>query len=175
MVRGLRALGLRARLTHCVDASQGCAFHDHERRIHLATHNLQVFLDLATMAPLILKRRDFLPQFADDVAFNFEYVPLAINATEVEEASSQKTEHVQNAHGSFATAVALATLQKAERVWDYSLANIGPLSTLTRVEHVPLGWSTAWRPHRDLLRLVNDKDIPILFYGTLTPLSLIHI
>ena len=47
-----------------------------------------------------------------DVAFNFEYVPLAINATEVEEASSKKTEHVQNAHGSFATAVALATLKK---------------------------------------------------------------
>ena len=40
---------------------------------------------------------------------------------------------------------------------------------MTRVEHVPLGWSTAWRPHRDLLRLIKDKDIPILFYGTLTP------
>ena len=169
VVRGLRALGLRARLTHCVDASQGCAFRDHERRIHLATHNLQVFLDLGTMAPLILKRRDFLPRFSDDVAFNFEYVPLAINATEVEEASSIKTEHVQNAHGSFATAAALATLQKAERVWDYSLANVEPLATLTRVEHVPLGWSTAWRPHRDLLRLIEEKDIPILFYGTLTP------
>jgi hypothetical protein len=168
VVRGLRALGLRARLTHCVDASQGCAFHDHERRIHLATHNLQVFLDLATMAPLILKRRDFLPRFCDDVAFNFEYVPLAINATEVEEASSRKTEHVQNSHGSFATAVALATLKKAARVWDYSLANVEPLSTLTRVEHVPLGWSTAWRPHRELLRLIREKDIPILFYGTLT-------
>ena len=80
-----------------------------------------MFLDLATMAPLILQRRDFLPQFADDVAFNFEYVPLAINATEVEEASSKKTEHVQNAHGSFATAVALATLKKAARVWDCRL------------------------------------------------------
>jgi hypothetical protein len=169
VVRGLRALGLRARLTHCVDASQGCSFQSSERRIHLATHNLQVFLDLATMAPLILQRRDFLPQFADDVAFNFEYVPLSINATEVAEASSIKTERVQNAHGSFATAVALATLKKAARVWDYSLANVEPLSTLTRVEHVPLGWSTAWRPHSDLLRLIQDKDIPILFYGTLTP------
>ena len=168
VVRGLRALGLQARLTHCVDASQGCAFHDHERRIHLATHNLQVFLDLATMAPLILKRRDFLPQFADDVAFNFEYVPLAINATEVEEASAKRTDAVQNAHGSFATAAALATLKKAERVWDYSLANVEPLSTLTNVEHVPLGWSTAWRPHSELLRLIKEKDIPILFYGTLT-------
>ena len=169
VVRGLRALGLRARLTHCVDASQGCDFHEHERRIHLATHNLQVFLDLATMAPLILKRRDFLPRFSDDVAFNFEYVPLAINATEVEEASAKRTDAVQNAHGSFATAAALATLQKAARVWDYSLANVEPLSMLTRVEHVPLGWSTAWRPHSDLLRLINENDIPILFYGTLTP------
>ena len=121
-----------------------------------------MFLDLATMAPLILKRRDFLPRFCDDVAFNFEYVPLAINATEVEEASSRKTEHVQNAHGSFATAVALATLKKAARVWDYSLANIEPLSTLTRVEHVPLGWSTAWRPHSDLLRLIKQRTS--LFY-----------
>ena len=169
VVRGLRALGLRARLTHCVDASQGCDFQNHERRIHLATHNLQVFLDLATMAPLILKRRDFLPRFSDDVAFNFEYVPLVINATEVEEASAKRTDAVQNAHGSFATAAALATLQKAARVWDYSLANVEPLSMLTRVEHVPLGWSTAWRPHSDLLRLINENDIPILFYGTLTP------
>ena len=168
VVRGLRALGLEARLTHCVDASQGCAFRDHERRIHLATHNLQVFLDLATMAPLILKRRDFLPRFSDDVAFNFEYVPLFINETEVEEASAKRTDAVQNAHGSFATAAALATLQKAERVWDYSLANVEPLSTLTHVEHVPLGWSTAWRPHSELLRLIQEKDIPILFYGTLT-------
>jgi hypothetical protein len=169
VVRGLRALGLRARLTHCVDASQGCDFQNHERRIHLATHNLQVFLDLATMAPLILQRSDFLPRFSDDVAFNFEYVPLAINATEVEEASAKRTDAVQNSHGSFATAAALATLQKAERVWDYSLANVEPLSTLTRVEHVPLGWSTAWRPHSDLLRLIKEKGIPILFYGTLTP------
>ena len=169
VVRGLRALGLRARLTHCVDASQGCDFQNHERRIHLATHNLQVFLDLATMAPLILKRRDFLPRFSADVAFNFEYVPLLINETEVEEASAKRTDAVQNAHGSFATAAALATLQKAERVWDYSLANVEPLSTLTRVEHVPLGWSTAWRPHSDLLRLIKEKGIPILFYGTLTP------
>ena len=169
VVRGMRALGLRARLTHCVDASQGCAFHDHERCIHLATHNLQVFLDLATMAPLILKRRDFLPRFSEDVAFNFEYVPLVINATEVEEASAKRTDAVQNAHGSFATAAALATLKKAARVWDYSLANVEPLATLTRVEHVPLGWSSAWRPHSELLRLINEKDIPILFYGTLTP------
>jgi len=169
VVRGLRALGLRARLTHCVDASQGCDFQNHERRIHLATHNLQVFLDVATMAPLILKRRDFLPRFSDDVAFNFEYVPLVINATEVEEASAKRTDAVQNAHGSFATAAALATLKKAARVWDYSLANVEPLATLTRVEHVPLGWSSAWRPHSELLRLINEKDIPILFYGTLTP------
>ncbi|CAH0375669.1 unnamed protein product [Pelagomonas calceolata] len=151
-----------------ISRAVGCAFRDHERRIHLATHNLQVFLDLATMAPLMLKRGDFLPRFSMDVAFNFEYVPNVINATEVAEASSQKTDHVQNAHGSFATAVALATLKKAARVWDYSLANVEPLSTLTRVEHVPLGWSTAWRPHRDLSRLIQDKDIPILFYGTLT-------
>ena len=170
VVRGLRALGLRARLTHRADASRGCDFRDHERRIHLATHNLQVFLDLATMAPLILKRRDFLPNFSMDVAFNFEYVldhqcDGSGGGFITEDGTRPKCAWVLR-HGR-----CLSYLKKAERVWDYSLANIEPLSTLTRVEHVPLGWSTAWRPHRDLLRLIKDKDIPILFYGTLTPRS----
>ena len=169
LVRGLRALGLEARVEHCVDASQGCAYVEDERRIGLATHNLQIFLDAATMVPLILQRRDFLPHFVNDVAFNFEYLPLQIDAEAVSEAASRAFEAVQNAAGSFATHAALATLQRAAVVWDYSLANVPPLATITRVEHVPLGWSTAWRMSEGLVERVRHKDIEVLFYGTLTP------